>query len=119
MHRYGGQRVRHDALAQLFLRTLDGKSARIEQRVDPLGERHVGGPIIAAIARSLQRAKLSKLGFPIAQDMRRQAQLGAQFADRQHRPFVFLDGGGHEAICPARSARASPGWRGMSSPGAG
>ena len=44
-------------------------------------ELDIGGAIVTAIAGALQRLELGKAGLPIAQDMLRHPQVGAQLAD--------------------------------------
>jgi hypothetical protein len=54
----------------------------VEQTVDATRKRDVVRAIIAAVAGALERAQLRELGFPIAQYVLRDAELGAQFANR-------------------------------------
>ena len=49
--------------------------------MDAFGQRHVRRAIIAPVARALQRLQLRKLGFPVAQDVLRHPQVGAELAD--------------------------------------
>jgi len=57
----------------------------VEQAVNAPRERDIGGAIVTPVAGALKRAKLVEFRFPIAQDMLRHAQFGAQFADRPER----------------------------------
>ena len=49
-------------------------------------------PIVAAVARALQRLQLRELRFPIAQDMLGDPELNREFADRLESARGFLDG---------------------------
>ena len=49
--------------------------------MDTAHERDVGGAIVTAIAGALERAKLGKFGFPVTQDVLRDAELGAELTD--------------------------------------
>ena len=70
----------------------DGIAFLVEEAVDSAGERDVSRPVIAAVAGALERAKLRKLRFPIAQYMLRNAKLGAEFADRSESVRRFFAG---------------------------
>jgi len=74
-----------------------GIALAAEQAVDAPRERDIGGAVITAIARALERAQLGELRFPIAQDMLRDSQLGAEFADGAER-VRSLFARGHSAF---------------------
>jgi hypothetical protein len=62
-----------------------GIALAVEQAVDAAHERDVGRAIVAAVAGALERAQLREFRFPIAQDVLRDAEFGAELADGAER----------------------------------
>ncbi len=63
------------ATAQQLLHAADGIAFIVEQPMDLARKLDIGGPVIAAVAGALQRPQLREFGFPIAQDVLRDAEL--------------------------------------------
>src|SRR3546814_16640003 len=65
---------------QELLDAADGVSVLVEQTVDTLRQSDIVGTVIAPVSRALERAELGEAGFPIAQDMPRDAEVARQVA---------------------------------------
>ena len=69
-------------LAQQALDTLDGIAFAVEQIADAAQQVDVFGPVIAASAAAFQGPDLAELAFPKPQDVLRNVEFPADFADR-------------------------------------
>ena len=87
-----GEFPRSVLAAKQLLDAADGITFLAQKAVDSAGKGNVGRPVIAAVARALERPKLGKLGLPIAQDVLRDSKLGAELADRSESVWGFFAG---------------------------
>src|SRR6185369_2467316 len=82
-------------LRKQLLNALDRIALTIEELIDTGYQRYVIGSVIAPIAGTLQRPKLRKARFPIAQDVLGNAELIGNFADCSQRAFCLYGRIGH------------------------
>src|SRR5689334_22318740 len=87
---FAGSRWRHVLGPQQLLDTTDGVAFVVQQPVDRPRELDVCWAIVAAVARTLQRAQLRELRLPIAQDVLSNAELGRELADGPEGGRVLL-----------------------------
>src|SRR3546814_418436 len=80
------------AVRQQLLDAADRIAVAVQELVDAVRERHIGGAIITAVAGALERTQLREARLPIAQYMLRKAEIACQLADRSE-GVVALAGG--------------------------
>ena len=105
-HRFLGFSVRSASRSEQLLDSADRIAVLVEQPVDPVGERDVGGTVITAIAGALKRPQLWEASLPVAQYMLRDTEVAGELADGSESLVAFagrLDG---QLSCRWRYARA-------------
>ena len=95
------------AAFQQLLDAADRVAVLIEQFVDAPRQRDIVRPVIAPVARALQRLQLRKARFPVTQDVLRDPEVSGEFADRPESMLALADRFGHAGLTRSgRSARA-------------
>ena len=73
------------AIADMFLRTLDGEAFLVEKIANPLKKRDIVRPVIASATAALQRAQGGELGLPETKYMRRNVKMLGYLGNRAER----------------------------------
>ena len=73
------------AVAEMLLRTLDGKAFLVEKVANPLQQRHIVRPVITTAATALQRTKRTEFRLPEAENVRRDIKMLGYLGNRAER----------------------------------